>query len=175
MALNEAALRKLGLEYQSKLSQHYLALSINDIKTDLSELRTYYEKLHPEAIITKQVNTRLCHKMKFLEYQCWANEQYSRRECLEISGVPESVTDNDLEGKVLKLLEKIDAEVHPDHIEACHWIKPNARPKKVITKMSRRKIRRAKKKLKGLDLPSIGINSAVFINDSLFQESLGKM
>ena len=139
MALNEAALRKLGLEYQSKLSQHYLALSINDIKTDLSELRTYYEKLHPEAIITKQVNTRLCHKMKFLEYQCWANEQYSRRECLEISGVPESVTDNDLEGKVLKLLEKIDVEVHPDHIEACHWIKSNAGPKKVIIKMSRRK------------------------------------
>ena len=37
--------------------------------------------------------------------------------------------------------------------------------------MSRRKdgdkIRRANKKLKGLDLPSIGINSAVFINDSL--------
>ena len=29
------------------------------------------------------------------------------------------------------------------------------------------KIQRAKKKLKGLDLSSIGINSGVFINDSL--------
>ena len=27
--------------------------------------------------------------------------------------------DNVLEGKVLKLLEKNDVEVHPDHIEAC--------------------------------------------------------
>ena len=80
---------------------------------------------------------------------------------MEISGVPESVTDNDLEGKVLKLLEKTDVEVHPDHIEACHWIKSNAGPKKVIIKMSR-----AKKKLKGLNLSSIGINSAVYINDS---------
>ena len=100
-------------------------------------------------IIIKQVNTRLCDKMKLLERQCWANKQYSRRECLEISGVPESVTDNDLEGKVLKLLEKIDFEVHHDHIEACHWIKPNAGPKKVIIKMPRRKdavkIRRARK------------------------------
>ena len=77
--------------------------------------------------------------MKFLERQCWANEQYSRRECLEISGVIESVTINDLEGKVLKILEKIDVEVHTDHIEACHWIKSNAGPKKVIIKMSRRK------------------------------------
>ena len=44
-------------------------------------------------------------------------------------------------------------------------------PKKVIIKMSRLKdadkIQRAKKKRKGLDLSLIGINSAVFINDSL--------
>ena len=88
----------------------------------------------------------------------------------EISDAPESVTDNDLEGKVLNLLEKIDVEVHPDNIEACHWIKSNAGPKNVIIKMSRRKdadkIRKAKKNLEGLNLSSIGINSAVFINDS---------
>ena len=88
--------------------------------------------------------------MKFLEGQCGANEQYSRRECLGISGVPEPVYDKDLEGKVLNLFLKIDNEK---------------------LKMSRRKdpykIRRAKKKLKGLDLSSIGINSAVLINDSL--------
>ena len=159
MALNEAALRKLGeeeiiklvLEYQSKFDS--TLSSINNIKTDLSELRKYYEKLESDVIITKQVNTRLYDKMKFLERQCWVNEQYSRRECLEISDVPESVTDNNLEGKVLKLLQKIDVEVHPDHIEACHWIRPNAGPKEVIIKMSGRKdadkIRRAKKKLKG--------------------------
>ena len=52
-------------------------------------------------------------------------------------------------------------------------IKSNAGPKKVIIKISRRKDayknRRAKKKLEGLDLSSISINSAGFINDSLFQ------
>ena len=72
--------------------------------------------------------------MKFLGCQCQGNEHYSRRECLEISGGPESVTDNDLEGKVLKLLEKINVEVHPDYIEAYDWIKSNAEPKKVIIK-----------------------------------------
>ena len=79
MALNEAALRKLGkeeiiklaLEYQSKFES--TLSSINDIKTDLSELRNYYEKLEPDVIIAKQVNTKLCDKMKFLERQCWAN------------------------------------------------------------------------------------------------------
>ena len=106
-----------------------------------------------------------------MKRQCWANEQYSTRESLKISGVPESVTDNGLEEKVLNLLEKINVEVNPGHIEACHWIKSNAGPKKVIIKMSRRKdadkIRRAKKKLKGLNLSSIGIDSAVYINDNL--------
>ena len=122
MALNEATLRKLGkeeiiklaLEYQSKFDS--TLSSINDIKMHLSELRKYYEQLESDIVITKLVNTKLCDKMKFLERQCWANEQYFRRECMEISGVPESVTDNDLEGKVLNLLEKINVEVHPDHI-----------------------------------------------------------
>ena len=66
MALNEAALRKLGkeeiiklaLEYQSKFES--TLSSINDIKTDLSELRKYYEKLESDVLITKQVNTKLC-------------------------------------------------------------------------------------------------------------------
>ena len=115
---------KLALEYQYKFDSMLLS-SINNIKTDLSELRKQYKKLESDIIITKQVNTKLCDKMKFLEYQCWVNEQYSRCECLEISGVPESVTDNDLEGKVLNLLEKIDVEVYPDHIEGCHQIKCN--------------------------------------------------
>ena len=58
--------------------------------------------------------------MKLLERQCWTNEQYSRRECLEISGVPESVNDKDLEAKVLNLFQKNDIEVHPDNIETCN-------------------------------------------------------
>ena len=98
MALYEDALRKLGKEEIIKLALVYQSRfestlsSINDIKTRLSELRKYYEKLEPEVIIRKQVNTKLYDKMKFLERQWWTNEQYSRRECLEISGVPESVS-----------------------------------------------------------------------------------
>ena len=84
MALNEAALRKQGKEEIIKLAVKYQSKfdstlsSINDIKTDLSELRKYYEKLDPDAIIRKQVNTKLCNKMKILESQCWENEQHWR-------------------------------------------------------------------------------------------------
>ena len=123
MALDEAAPRKLGkeeiiklaLEYQSKFDS--TLSSINNIKMDLSELRKYYKKLESNVIITKQVvKTKSSDKMKFLERQCWMNEQYSKHECLEIPCVPESVTDDDLERKVLNLAEKIDVEVYPEHI-----------------------------------------------------------
>ena len=38
-----------------------------------------------------------------LERQCWANTQYSKRECLEVAGIPESVKQNELEDKVLRV------------------------------------------------------------------------
>ena len=40
-----------------------------------------------------------------MEGRYCANEQYSRRECIEISGIPASVADNGLESKVLEILE----------------------------------------------------------------------
>ena len=95
----------------------------------------YYEKLESNTTITKQVNTKLSDKMRFLELQCWPNEQYSRCECLEIFGVPESVLDNNLEGQTVNLLAKLDVEVPPDYVEAYHWLKSNAGLEKVVIKM----------------------------------------
>ena len=132
MTLIETILRKLGKEETIKLALEYHSKfdstlsTINDIKTDLPELRKYYKKLESDLVVTKQVNTKLCNQMKFLKCHCWVTEQYSRRECLQISGVPESVIDKDLVGKLLDLFEKIDIEDHADNIKACHWEKSNA-------------------------------------------------
>ena len=57
------------------------------------------------------------------------------------------------------------------NVEDCHWIKSSKGPKKVIVKLSRcknaNKICLLKKGLKGMNLSSLGINSTVYINDSL--------
>ena len=37
---------------------------------------------------------------RILERKCAANEQYSRRECLEISGIPDGTSNNNLEENV---------------------------------------------------------------------------
>ena len=87
-----------------------------------------------------------------MERQCWANNQYSRRECLEISSFPESIENKDLENLALQIFEKIDVSVDPGNVEDCHWVKTQ-RSKKVIIKLCRQKdankIRSEKKKLKG--------------------------
>ena len=121
MTLNEAALRKLDREESFKLTLEYQNLSV---------LREYYEKLESDIIATKLVNSKLCNQMKLLERQSWLNEQYSRKECLKMFGVPESIIDKDLEGKALNLFEKNDIVIHPGNIEVCHWVKHNVEPRK---------------------------------------------
>ena len=74
-------------------------------------------------------------------------------------------------GNITKRFEKFDVDVDPENVEDCHWLKTRNSSKKVIIKLSKRKdadkIRQVKKKLKSLNLESMGISSPIFINDSL--------
>ena len=45
---------------------------------------------------------------------------YSRRNNVEISGIPQSVSDNQLEEKVVDILKAIDVNITTNEIEACH-------------------------------------------------------
>ena len=51
------------------------------------------EKFQSEVTVVKQVNSVLSERLVSMERQCWANAQYSRRECLELVGVPRSVSE----------------------------------------------------------------------------------
>ena len=73
------------------------------------------------------------------ERKSWANEQCSRRECLEISAIPESVTDNALEDKIQWILRGIDAETDTENIESWHRLKGKGSKGKVILKFFKRK------------------------------------
>ena len=50
--------------------------------------------------ISPNVNVKLVERLVVTERKCWANEQYSRRECLEISAITEAVSDNAYEDKI---------------------------------------------------------------------------
>ena len=51
------------------------------------------------------------------------DKQYSRKECLEISGIPDSTSQSDLESKVCNILHEYDADIDSANIKACHCLK----------------------------------------------------
>ena len=122
MPLSESALRKLcknkviplALEYQSKFD---------------STFRQNYEKMQSELCVSRQVSSKLREQIVSLERQCWSNCQYSRLECLEISGLPGSMENSELEHTALKLFKNLDVEIDSSNIEDCHWL-PSKGPKK---------------------------------------------
>ena len=174
MALSEAALKKLSKDEIVNLAQDYQSKfdsTFAGISNELSDLKKDFEKLGSELSAARQVNSVLRQRVTSLERHCWSNSQYSRRECLELTGIPETSDDKTLESTVLKIFEKLEVNVDPSNVEDCHWISSKNGPKRVIVKVSKLKaafkIHSSKRKLKDMDLTSIGINNPVYINDSL--------
>ena len=161
--LTREELANIVLDYQHKFDN-----SLGSINAELLELKTKFTKMESDLTISRNVNVKLMERLVVTERKCWANEQYSRRECLEISGIPESVSDNALEDKIQGVLRGIDAEVDTENIESCHRLKGKGSKGRVILKLSKRKdaekIKLNKKKLKNIDHRKIGLSS---INESL--------
>ena len=164
--LNKKELINTLLSLRSKVE------SANKIISDqVRQLNQRFSQLESENCIVKQANSFLSKRLVDMKRQCWANAQYSRKEFLEVEVIPESVENNELEGKVLTIFKKIGSELSPRDIEAFHCLeKDNDR---VTVKLSRRKdceqIMSVKKDLKHLKMQEVQLpgNSSIFINTSL--------
>ena len=111
-----------------------------------------------------------------MERKCYENEQYLRRECLEISGIPDSISENALEETLLNLFSQCKAPVDPSNVEDCHLLKStNNAPQKVIVKLWKQKdgyrVLRAKSSLKNVDLNGTWIppSTLIFVKQSLYR------
>ena len=60
--------------------------SNNELLEEIRKFNDNFSKLQSELAVTKQVNTELTKRIVTLERQCWANAQYSRKECLDVVG-----------------------------------------------------------------------------------------
>ena len=169
MSLSEATLRKLSkdevinllLDYQNKFDTILTRMNTDlpDLRQDLSDLKKNYIKMESERSVPCQVNNKLKDQIVSLEHQCWSNSQYSRRECLEISSIPDKTSQKDLEVTALNIFRKLEVEIVSSNIEDCHWL-PSKEPKRLIFKFSKRK---DANKIRHMDLTSFGIFSPVFI------------
>ena len=116
--LNKKELITILLSLQSKVES-----ANNETLDQVRRLNQKFNQLESENIIVKQANSLISIRLVDMERQCWANAQYSRRECLEMVAIPDSVQNNELEDMVLTIFKKIGSEVSPCDIEVCHRLK----------------------------------------------------
>ena len=103
----------LALEYQNKFDS-----TLANVNKEISDLRENYEKVLSELCLSRQVSSKLREQIVLLERQCCGNFQNSRRECLEVTGLPESSDYSELEHTAHKLFRKLDVGSY--YIEECH-------------------------------------------------------
>ena len=119
----------------------------------------------------KTVNNNLLKQLENTERECWANDLCSRRECVEVIGIPKTVKSKDLEHTVCKVFNSIGFGIGEDRIEAYHRLTKSVR---TIVKFSRRKdcqhLMRIKKELKDINPTNLSFpeGSKIYVNDSLY-------
>ena len=121
MAMSLNALKKLTKEELSNMVidyQNKFDNMLSNINAELTSLRDRFTKMESQLLVTRRVNDNLVKQNRILERKCAANEQCSRRECLEISGIPDSIPNNNLEETVLKIFNETGVTVNSRDVEA---------------------------------------------------------
>ena len=170
MVLTRSALEKMSSEELVSLvleQQDTVQNTLTQLNNEMSKFNKNFEKLEAELLVSKSVNALLEKRITDLERQCWKNEQYSRRECVEITGIPEDTDPK----KVCELFNKINVNLSPDDFQACHPLKSQDK-NKIIVKFHKRDhsnlVLKNKSLLKTFKPTDIGLpDGIVYVNESL--------
>ena len=87
--LNKPDLIKLVLQLESEMN-----FDIKELASEIRDLVPQMKKVEADVVIVKNVNEKLVNQLIETEQQCWANAQYSRRECLEVVRIPTPIHNN---------------------------------------------------------------------------------
>ena len=143
---------------------------VRNLTEEVQKLNTNFELLKYDFSATRIENNSLNERLIGLQRQCWANAQYSRWECLEITGIPSSVSDKDLEEVVCKTIIKAGVDITADNIEDFHRVGNKGQ---TIIKFGKRKVPRqvlsVRKDLNNVKMSDIDLTgqSTLHINQSL--------
>ena len=141
--LSKTDLVALAVNQQDKVEtmKSNLNEKVSNLTEEVKNMNTNFELVKSDFSATRIENNSLNERLIALERQCWANVQYSRRECLEITGIPSSVSDKDLEEIVCKVITKAGVDLTADDIEDCHRVGSKGQ---TITKFGKRTVSRQK-------------------------------
>ena len=131
MRLNKEDLIRMLLVYQGKFN-----LILDKLKNDLNELKTKFCKFEFDLHISWNVNDKMSDKLVVTERKCHVNEQYSRREGLEISDIPAEVGDKDIKKKCRRFSMQSKALLTRIWLRATIVYPRKIPPKKLFSKLS---------------------------------------
>ena len=136
---------------------HKLSDQIHKLTEAIDQILLENRKFTSELDITKNVNSRLEERIINLQKNQAKVERDSRRNNVELSGIPNSICDEDLENTVINICKESGIDVDARDIEGCHRLplSRNSRghDKRVIVKFVNRKYAEAllkdKKRISG--------------------------
>ena len=157
----------------AQLQQDLLVIKDTIIKNLLDENKCLKERVK----LLEENNDEHQDHIIDIEKQSQALEQYTRHNDLEISGIPNNISDEALEIKCIEILEAVDISVDNSKIEVCHRLPTNWRnknnPKTVIVKFTNCKFVEAscsknnREKLKSCNKIELGLKSLYIFPTSI--------
>ena len=76
-------------------------------------------------ILTNRVTSEPSKQIGTMELQCWINTQYSRKECLEVVGIPHQFADSKLKREERLVFQNIGCNIDSTFTGDCHCLGKN--------------------------------------------------
>ena len=112
-----------------------LGQRIDNLISTVDNLLSKLAQVELSLVVTKTVNNELLKCVTSLERSLHSQEQFSRRECLEVVGILSSFDDKNLQSTACSILGDINVVCDSSNIEDCHRIKED----RTISKFSSRR------------------------------------
>ena len=99
-------------------------------------------------------------------------EQSRRRNNIEITGIPDTVQDNELENKVIGIFDAIGVEANSADFEDCDRVGKSKNNSKFVNRKVVRNVLYKRRQLKTIDKSSIALqNTTILLNENLTPEN----
>ncbi len=135
---------------------------IERLKGENHDLKIDYDKVKEESLQNQQTLTSMQNHLKRREQIVEDLQQYTRRNCVIVTGVPEAGKNEDTDSKIKELAkDKMDLNIEDIDLDRTHRIgKPqDGKPRPIVVKFTRYNTRhefmKNRKKLKGT---KVGVN-----------------
>ena len=136
-----AVTQEFFLHHLSSLKDHFSELLIAQKNDIIDKLTTENMLLKEEIQTLKEKDQEKSLKINDLERDIIDLQQYTRRNNVEICGIPNEIGQHDLEGAVIKIGDAIGVEIYEEDIEACHRLqaKDSSSTQKTIVRFVNRR------------------------------------